>query len=188
MTSIIKILGSLNYYDIPGIREDCHAIKDGEMTAMRRQAARLEAFVPNGTILIPVPGHRGRADTMRSFAKEIRRKCIQNGKVVFTSDLLRAEPHESLCLLKKDGHHPQSGEIHIMWRWNGAQKLIKAASDAGFKILLVDNVVDTGVTATACYQCTGAIPVLCVGHTDGWMNNPDIDIIERDGIKYCKKK
>ena len=183
------VMGAFPYFDVPSVRETCHAIKSGDAEAIAQQARRLEPFVTSCTILIPVPGHMGRAIAMRDLAGAIAARARHNGKLVVVADLMECEPHKSLNELKHDGRWPAPGDVVMRCKNRLARGVVRLAEALGFKVRLVDNVVDSGVTAEACYKVIGPHYILAIGRTENWRRNPDIrEMVTTPAIELFYKR
>lgn len=141
----IRCLVAGEYYRTPGLRELARQLKDGRQDALSRSARLLAPLVAPGTVLVPVPSHTGRAGYTLQLARQLARLT---GATV--SDCLRSDSRQSSFQLKRSG-------------------VTLLASDMGFRlsgdaptgrVLLVDNVVASGNTATAALQLLPSARVL----------------------------
>ncbi len=126
-----------SYYDTPGVRAICHALKQdadikAQQTAIRKVADYMSQFVSSGDILLPAPSHTGRATYMLNVANMVARST---GAEVM--DILTSDPHKPLYDRKKTGE-----EIHLEIKAIGA-------IPQGKKVWFVDNVYATGTTYKA---------------------------------------
>ena len=165
LRSRIKVLGSRPYYD-PDIRALCHAVKDGDPVAILETAALLAPYVPNGSILVPVPNHDGRAGYTLELAKAIRERLPR--KDVTVLDALKGLPHPSLCEMKHAGFNLASVDYGFDFTGRRERMFLKNYNGSnGHPVFLVDNVIDTGRTARAAYVALG-LPdtrLLALGNT-----------------------
>ena len=161
------------------IKELCHAVKKGWPRAIREEARRLCHFLQPWTLLVPVPGHGGRATVTKNLAKRLSVEAFRRGKPVLVADVLACEPHESLCALKRKGYWPVRNDVTMRWRSGAARALTVLLRRLGWQVVLLDNVLDSGVTAAACCRVLGETCLLATGYTDGWKRNPDIEYVTR---------
>ena len=156
-------------------RDFCHLVKSGYTPAIQTAARLLMHFVPEKSILVPIPGHGGNATYTLELAKHICKylTIAETDAVVF--DALKCTPHDSLCELKKSGLPIEDIELGIRLR-NGINLL--RFIEAGYAIVLIDNVVDTGKTATAAVEAIrkqvgdkAVIHVLAIGDTGEYKKN-----------------
>ena len=162
------IIGARPYYSddcTDGVRRLCHAVKDGDAEAIREAAETLSRYVRANTVLIPIPGHTGYADYTLRLARAVQRECLRDGKAVFVVDLLRCNPHESFNTLKHKGLTPDGRQLGIRMDGFLATRRFRNAVEMGFEPILVDNVIDTGTTFSACMEATGIETILCIGDT-----------------------
>lgn len=162
----LTTIGARPYRD-PGVRELCHAIKDGDTEAIRQAAAILSTHVPDGAILVPVPNREGKADYTLLLAEAIKDHCAPE-RSVHVVDALTGHPHPSLCLLKEAGLPTDGVDFGFRYR-NRREKLFLASfnGSTGNPVYLVDNVVDTGRTARAAARALRLpeVGLLAIGNT-----------------------
>lgn len=153
-----KIIGARPYWEV---RETCHAVKgitDPDNEILRNCVAGLLPFIKNGCNIIPVPSHEGRATDMLALAEAIRKAAAEKGMTVNVYDILRCEPHRSLCEAK----HTEGEDfrmIHI--RMYTDDMFVKPRG----KVYLLDNVVDSGKTVRAALEVIPADGILAIGDT-----------------------
>lgn len=125
----------LSYYNIPGVREICHAVKQTEdMTAHKRAVIQMSDYlsrqgIRQNSVLIPIPQHTGSAVYTKEIAERI---AIATGAIV--ADILKCTPHEALYTQKKQGLKPDP------------MLCVDGTIPSTRHIYLVDNVVGTGTT------------------------------------------
>lgn len=159
----LTLIGARPYYE--EVRPLCHAVKDGDRDAIREAARRLAGYVPTQAVLIPVPSHGGEAGVTLELCRAIQRETMAALRPALVADVLRSNPHRSFNDLKHEGVTPTEKDITVAWKSFADAERIRQARRIGYQPVLVDNVVDTGVTARACMKVTGEIPVLCIGDT-----------------------
>jgi predicted amidophosphoribosyltransferase len=151
-----NILYALDYYKDFGARDITIAIKNMDIDAIQRAAKVMAPLVPRGYIMVPVPGHTGKAISTRSLCFEIS-KLTGNTY----SDIVIGNDRPSWCFLKRLG-------------------LILNDEDFGFKltievpkslnILFIDNVYATGTTYRALKKLIPSAKIL-VYSIDKTQNN-----------------
>lgn len=126
----MKVLSIDSYDRIKGL---CKDVKEGDVLSFNHAAALLARMVSEDDILVPVPGRFGRATYTLSLVVRI---AYKTGCGV--CNCLRGEIRDSLCDLKHDGKEIQAPEF---------QRAFKIPQKGRY--ILVDNVYDTGLTASA---------------------------------------
>ena len=129
------------YYS-DGASELCHAVKNGNSSAISRMAAEMALAVPPNAVLIPAPQHCGKAVYTLELCRKI---AARTGATV--CDILRCVPHESLYSARKRGHSPEL-EFYL----DGL--LLDGPC------FFVDNVISTGKTFGAAAKVIGQISPL----------------------------
>ena len=119
------------------LREVAHGVKDGVGKYADMAAILLDQLLPLDCIVVPMPSHRGRADTMLDVA--LRLAKFSHRKVC---DALSCDPHESSYDQKRRGLQP-------------APIVMQANSVLHGCVCVIDNCVSSGVTA---FAALGAIP------------------------------
>ena len=168
------------------VRELCHAVKDGDLSAIKECGKTIALNCKNEDvfgnaeliILIPVPEHNGHATSSLQLAEWIRYEFKNNGIFdnVEVLDLLKCKKHPSLYDLKKEGIDISDFPLRVRFTCRNARRTFNyiTCQDALSKlhpddkytrtaIFLVDNVVDTGHTIKEVYKRIGMYPVLAVG-------------------------
>lgn len=134
----VRVYSLGDYYDIAGLRELCHAVKEGDGKAMRKAAKGLCKLLPQGCTLVPVPSRSGHNET---FTRKLAvmaglpyRKCLDRSG------------GESLYDLKRRG-------VRVTEETTG----IKPGPDVlpEGHVILVDNVIATGTTMSAAIRAIG---------------------------------
>lgn len=117
------------------IRRLAHLVKQGDTAALREASALLSSYVPEGSILVPVPSHSGVSTYTKVLADLIARRSAST-----VLDILSSDARPMLYRSKSEGGDPEtlppfkvSGDVGDR---------LRGASD----VILVDNVVDSGVT------------------------------------------
>lgn len=124
--------------------------------------------LPSKCILIPVPGHTGKATYTRDLCYRLQKACGHD-RDVRVIDALTGEAHPSLCKAKREGKDTSDIEVKISINYNESNKGNLRMLSETFDIVLVDNVLDTGRTMMAAVEAVradGAEPVcLTLGYT-----------------------
>lgn len=127
-------VASCGRYYGTGMQKLAHGIKDGDAAAIAKSGAMMAGKIPDGAILIPMPGHSGVPVNELRLANEIakRRKGVE------VVDCLRSNAHESSYALKKKGRKSRMG---IEMFTEGRPK-----DFGGRPVFVVDNVISSGST------------------------------------------
>ena len=167
----IKIIGARSYEEV---RDLCHEIKQMDaFTIVHTIAQQLYPALPDKCILIPVPGHDGKATYTLKLAKAIvlqatfndtAEKIVQGIDVL---DILRSAPHKSLCEIKHENGDANKVKLHVFQPTFLKRQILDAYIEQGYAPVLVDNVIDTGKTAKACLDALGLdeASILVIGST-----------------------
>ena len=167
----IKILGAEPY---DKVRELCHQKDMSAYDYVKLIGDRFYPFLPEKSVLIPVPGHDGKASHTLQLCSAIlvstaTANC-EDGvvkKYAALCDCLCCPPHPSFCELKHNGE--DIADIPLVMQWlNEVEKwVLDSYINDGCVPILVDNVVDTGKTARACMDRIGRGPlqVIAIGNT-----------------------
>lgn len=149
------------------VRDLCHDVKSGLKPAIEQAAKMLAPLVPEMgfVVLIPVPGHEGTAKYTLELAQAIERETKKYNRNVGVVDCLVCDPHPSLCELKRKGGDPADIELNVRFRDQCGEDVFNKAYQAADRFVLVDNVVDTGLTARSCMDVVDDCDVLCIGNT-----------------------
>lgn len=154
-------------YYTRGVPELCHAVKNGDATAIKKMAVEMAAIIPQNGILIPAPQHCGVAVYTLVLCREI---ASLTGAAV--CDVLRCAPHESLYIARKRGH-----AVSLRFYLTG--------SLPDSLLFLVDNVISTGKTVAAAGKAIGQQIVPLVYAVDSTRYNP-LHPAQRDFESQCQ--
>ena len=113
------------------LREIAHGVKDGSAKHADMAARLFDAALPPDCVIVPMPGHRGRADAMLDMALRV---SAMSGRAVI--DALACVPHESSYAQKARGEKPAPIAMRARFAVHG-------------KIVVIDNCIASGVTASA---------------------------------------
>ena len=178
-------------YPYDEVRDLCHKVKENAYTVRRDQLEPLALALPQKTVLVPVPGHKGHAGYTLDLAYRLQETAKATGKDARVVDALKGNPRESLCLLKQNGADTEN--IPVEYHLNpeeidseGIQLLTRT-----FRIVLVDNVIDTGRTAHAAMEALGAdCGIITIGTTgkSGFKTPPQYYEIVRFSTQDTEKE
>lgn len=157
------------------LRSLAHGIKEGDEDAIAESAGRMVALVPNNAVLVPIPGHLGRARTTMRLAQAIA--ALKPG--VSVVDALEAEPHESNYDQKKRLHKPPK-DVN-MWRRAGVEM------PEGRPVYFVDNVVASGSTYYAAQKAMPGADIITLADTMKQVARELPTLDEIDAISKQKK-
>lgn len=122
------------------IRALAHRVKDGNPKAIEKAASLLYKYVSPHSVLIPIPSHTG----VSTYTKELANIIAQKSNSIVL-DVLRCGPRDMLYNRKMKGANVNNINlgIYCVGDVNGliAKQLHKAKN-----IILIDNVVDSGIT------------------------------------------
>ena len=132
----------------------CQGIRNGDEQCIKQSAKFFDAMLPQDSVIVPMPGHNGKATTMLQVAEEI----VKLRPDIEILDVLRCVPHESNYSQKKDyGFIPKPITMvcdDFAWR-------LPDPDGKPRQKFIIDNVVVTGVTAQAAMNAL-CWPVLCL--------------------------
>ena len=129
-------------------RHICRGIRNGDEACMKQSAQFYAAMIPRNAIVVPMPGHEGMAKQMLFIAYEI-------GKLrddIMIRDVLKSQPHTSNHDQKMCGRVP----LPIRMECNCDNPF------ANKPIVVIDNVVVSGVTAQAALDALPSAIVFCL--------------------------
>lgn len=124
-----------DYYCQPSLRELAKAVKQGDGEAMHKAAQMMAPMVKPDDILVPIPGHTGKAVQMLSLSKELA--LLTGAKI---ADVIEGHKRESSYNLKLKGVVQRASEMGFR---------LTQPIPQGRRVWLVDNVVASGNTALA---------------------------------------
>lgn len=167
---MIQIIGARPYEEV---RDLCHEIK--KITSARETIECADYIASKmhkaDTVLIPIPSHSGKPTHSKRLAEAIQYSFMKIGKgYCYVIDILRSEPHESLCKAKQTDKNIDDITLKINSELTPEQ--IKQQLSTNVHYYLVDNVVDTGKTARACLDALPFVDgIITVGNTGRWLPN-----------------
>lgn len=150
MKTKIDIVGARPY---AMVRKLCHDVKNGDQEAIEAAAKHFAGFSTHDCIIVPIPGHNGTAEYTLKMAEAIIRISMEKkGKSPYlcVADVLECEPHDTLCNMKHSNEDPKGIAIQLKWKNRRLESLMKTFAKNNTKVLLLDNVIDSGHTARTC--------------------------------------
>ena len=154
----ITFLSTGRYYD--GINQwVAHKLKDGDHDTIDYAARQIAKLLPLDAILVPIPGHHGRAIETLQLAK-----AISSYTHLPFVDVLRCRERESQYEAKKRGQ-TLSAEYMGFYK----QKNLPTNRPP----YIIDNVVDTGTTAKAAIKALGGGIVFSFAMNDYLLQRED---------------
>lgn len=109
-------------------RTKCHKVKDNDISTIIDVSVKMAGLIHDDYVLVPIPNHNGKAEYTRLMAE-----VISNHTGLQVCDCLTGNKRETLYSAKINGN-----KIDIRFKKHG--RIPKK------KILLIDNVIDTGRT------------------------------------------
>lgn len=170
----MKVIFAKPYQDV---RDICHQVKvsvsDESLTPWVADAAKA---LPNKCIIVPVPGCSGVAGNTtilaRDLAQETNRLFPDKTAVVF--DCLQGAVRDSICTRKEKGLPFDDVVFDLRFKDGDTEKRFRQFVDDGWRVILFDNVIDTGTTMRAAIAAIGLPEDKChcaaIGDTKAWTN------------------
>ena len=119
------------------LRTIARGVRDNNPLFIECAAKLFDLVLPEGARVIPMPGHHGSARQMLSVVREL----VERRSDITAYDILKCDPHESNYSQKKYTT-PAPIKMHLSVAIN--------FDDAG--VFILDNVICTGVTASAALE------------------------------------
>lgn len=148
------------YYETEGLRELCHAVKDGRREAYSDAVWLLADVVDKygleGCSFIPIPNHGGKPDYTLRLLND-----LSGIRRIHVLDVLEGKERETLYSIKKGGNDVSREDL-------GFRLMRRIHSD---NVVLFDNVVDTGITYASAMKAIGMkVPIMALAqvHPDSW--------------------
>ena len=162
-----NIIGAVPYYD--EARAACHLLKEtvGWPPAFSTyfkiipHIERMAAALPPKSVLVPVPSHEGKATYTYHLANEVAVEAGRLGKVTRVFDIACSAPRDLFYDAKREGR-----EMDITFELKKPVKdraKLRQYKEMGFEVIAVDNVVDTGRTASAILSLLDADTISAIG-------------------------
>lgn len=119
------------------LRTIARGVRDNNPKCIECAAKLFDLMLPEGAIVIPMPGHHGSACQMLSVVK----KLVERRHDITAYDILKCEPHEANYNQKKYTT-PEPVKMRLKC----------GVPDVGSGLFILDNVICTGVTASAALE------------------------------------
>lgn len=124
------------------LRMIARGVRDNNPRCIECAAKLFDLMLPEGARVVPMPGHNGSACQMLSVV----RKLVERRNDITAYDILKCDPHEA-NYSQKEYTTPAPIHMHI------SSKMVECGGyDFGQGIFILDNVVCTGVTASAALE------------------------------------
>ena len=121
------------------LRTIARGVRDNNPTCIECASKLFDLMLPKGAVVAPMPSHIGCAVQMLSVANELYRRRPD----VVVCDLLRCDPHPGSYAQKKDRITPDPIRMFITPEFH---------EYSGLRMFILDNVICTGVTASAALE------------------------------------
>lgn len=142
-----------------------HDLKVADPEAIQYAAKRMALLIPKDSILVPIPGHHGKANETMRLAM-----AIADYSHTPVANILVGRERESNYLMKKQGT-PLSVEDM------GFHQILPLPK--GKTPILIDGVVDTGTTAKAAVKALGGGIVVSFAMSDTLLEQKESYIMHR---------
>ena len=119
------------------LRMIARGVRDGNPKCIECAAKLFDLMLPEGATVIPMPGHHGSAYQMLSVV----RRLVERRNDITAYDILKCDPHEANYSQKKYTT-PKPIKMHLS----------TAINFDGVGVFVLDNVICTGVTASAALE------------------------------------
>lgn len=153
------------------VRDLCYEMKRGDISVINPFLDEIADALPTKSLLVPMPQSSGKAEYTEKIAIAIAEHCNNLGtdKTAVVLDCLCGYVHDSVCGRKAKGEPFDDIDFGFVYR-DRADRRVKALVELGWEVILVDNVVDTGTTASAAIAALNInkVSVLALGNTDAW--------------------
>ena len=124
------------------LRTIARGVRDNNPRCIECAAKLFDLMLPKDSIVVPMPGHHGSACQMLSVV----RKLVERRGDITAYDILKCDPHEA-NYSQKEYATPAPIHMHI------SSKMVDCDGyDFGQGIFILDNVICTGVTASAALE------------------------------------
>lgn len=119
------------------LRMIARGVGDNDPMCIECAAKLFDLMLPEGAIVVPMPSHHGHSCQMLSVV----RKLIERRGDITAYNILKCEPHES-NYSQKEYTTPAPIKMHLSTKINFD----------GAEVFVLDNVICTGVTASAALE------------------------------------
>lgn len=164
----LNIIFSKKYTEV---RDLCHEMKRGDVSVINPFLDEIADALPTRSLLVPMPQSSGKAEYTEKLAVAIAEHCNNLGtdKTAVVLDCLCGCVHDSVCGRKAKGEPFDDIVFGFIYR-DGAESRLRDFVQKGWEVILVDNVVDTGTTASAAIAALNInkVSILTLGDTGAW--------------------
>ena len=134
------------------LRTIARGVRDNNPKCIECAAKLFDLMLPEGAKVVPMPSHFGTSVQMLSVARQLKRRR----KDIRVLDFLRCEPHEANYSQKK---YTTPAPIKMFF---DEEELCGECVNYGADMFVIDNVVCTGVTASAALEVLPDATVLAL--------------------------
>lgn len=124
------------------LRTIARGVRDNNSKCIECAAKLFDLMLPEGAIVVPMPGHLGAPVQMLSVAKRLKKRR----KDICVLNFLRCDPHETNYSQKK---YTTPAPIKMFF---DEEKLCGECVNYGADMFVIDNVICSGVTASAALE------------------------------------
>lgn len=153
------------------VRDLCHEMKRGDISVINPFLDEITEALPPNCVLVPMPQSSGRAEYTEKLAVAIAQhcNCLGTDKTAVVLDCLCGYVHDSVCGRKAKGEPFDDIVFGFTYR-DGTESRLRDFVQKGWEVILVDNVVDTGTTASAAIAALNInkVSILALGDTGAW--------------------
>ena len=171
-----EILGAVPYYY--EARKACHLLKEfprdkkepgtgpipwdfNTYMELMPFIERIVEALPQKSILIPVPSHKGYATYTLDLALAVARQTLLRGKNAHVEDIVESAPRDLFYEQKKERIEPS---FSFTFKKGKSLETLKTRREKfGYEIIAIDNVVDTGYTARTILSLLNATKIAAIG-------------------------
>lgn len=145
------------------LRNLAREVKSGGLAAIEESARRLAPLLPRRAVIVPMPSRHGYPTTIRALADAIA-ALAPDAEVL---DALRSNPHEANYTQKKRGQKPARISMRAI-----------RTPPTDRPTVILDNVIDTGATASAALEALPGAALLALANTTNTPARllPDLDV------------
>ena len=124
------------------LRTIARGVRDNNPKCIECAAKFFDLMLPEGAKIVPMPGHFGTPVQMLSVARQLKKRRND----ILVVDFLRCDPHESNYSQKK---RTTPAPIKMFF---DEEELCGECVNRGAGMFVIDNVICTGVTASAALE------------------------------------
>ena len=148
----VRYTSAGEYYANPKLRELAHGVKDSDPEAIKEVARIMSKFIPDNSIIVPMPSRSGHSTTMLKLAEAI--SSIRGGSVEVV-DAIKGLPRASQYDSKKRGEPLTIKDM-------GFKSTIDLPAER--PVFVIDNVVASGATGLAAIKAIPHAQIVTLSH------------------------